>query len=411
MTSDVIIVGGGLAGLACARELQSRGIQPLVLEASDRVGGRVRTDVVDGYRLDRGFQVLLDSYPEAVRVLDQPALDLQPFAAGALVRFAGAFHPLSDPWRRPVAAVRSLFSPIGSVADKLRIASLRARVLRGTVEERFRDPELTTLDALQQAGFSPAMIERFFRPFLGGIFLEPDLATSSRMFHFVFRMFSTGSACLPAEGMEAISRQLAAPLPPDSVRCGMRVVQARPGVVQLDTGEELTARAVVVAVEGPEAAALLGETIPSDGVGVTCLYFAAPRSPVDGPLLVLNGDGRGPINNLCVPSAVAPSYGSGDEHLVSVTVLGMPPAEGLERAVREQLTAWYGAEVRGWRHLRTYRIPYALPRQAPPALSVPQRPVRWQPGLYVCGDHRETASIEGAMLSGRRAAEAVYDDG
>lgn len=411
MTCDAIIVGGGLAGLCCARHLHQRGIRFLLLDASDGIGGRVRTDVVDGFRLDRGFQVFLTSYPEAKKTLNYDALELRPFLPGALVRQGGKFHLLADPWRRPFAAVRSLISPIGSLADKLRVARLRSRSLKGSVEDRFRDPETTTLRALQDSGFSTSMIDRFFRPFLGGIFLDPELQTSSRMFHFVFRMFSQGSACLPAEGMEAIPRQLASALPPSGIRLGARVTRIQTGSVCLESGEELNARAVVVATNGGVAAQLLGGTVSTAGQGVTCLYFAAQRPPIEQPILVLNGERSGPVNNLCVPTLVAPEYGSGDASLVSATVLGIPRnADQLLTEVREQLEDWFGPAVKDWHHLRTYGIPYALPRQSPPALDPPERSVRWQPGIYVCGDHRDNASIQGAMVSGRRAAQAVLED-
>ncbi len=411
MNQDVLIVGAGLSGLCCARRLQQQGIRCLVLEASDGVGGRIRTDTVDGFRLDRGFQVFLTSYPEAKSILDYQALDLKPFLPGALVRYGGRFHELTDPFRRPLSSLRSLFSPIGSLADKLRVARFRSRSLRGSIEDRFRDPETTSLQALRDAGFSPLIIERFFRPFLGGIFLDSELLTSSRMLSFVFRMFSLGNACLPAEGMEAIPRQVAAALPPDSIRLETRVVRVGAGEVTLSTGEKLRAKSVVVAVEGRMAAELLGEAISSAGQGTTCLYFTAPRPPVAQPLLVLNGDGRGPINNLSVPTVAAPSYGPGDKSLVSVTVLGTRnDNERLLAEVREQLGEWFGAPVQDWRHLRTYSIPYALPSQSSPALSAPERPVRWQSGIYVCGDHRDNASIQGAMVSGRRAADAALKD-
>jgi Flavin containing amine oxidoreductase len=289
---------------------------------------------------------------------------------------------------------------------------LRGRALRGTLDELFHQPETTTLSMLQTAGFSDAMIDRFFRPFLGGIFLDSDLQTSSRMFDFVFRMFSLGSASLPAEGMQAIPEQLAVDLPSGSVRLGTRAVSVEPGLVRLDSGEELQATSVVVATEGPVASQLLGvEDVNVAAQGVTCLYFSALHSPVETPLIVLDGDGKGPINNLCVPTVVAPSYASDQRSLVSATVLGISSdVDGLANVVRAQLVEWYGAAALDWKHLRTYAIPYALPRQAPPALSVPQREVRIQPGVYVCGDHRDNASINGALVSGRRAAEAVLAD-
>jgi phytoene dehydrogenase-like protein len=408
---DVVIVGAGLAGLCCARQLTARGVDVLLLEASDGVGGRIRTDVVNGFRLDRGFQVLLTSYPEAQETLDYDALQLKPFIPGALVRFDGKFHDLADPWRRPLAAIESLSSPVGTLADKLRVAQLRSRSLRGSIEDRFRDPETTTLQSLQDAGFSSSIIDRFFRPFLGGVFLDSELQTSSRMMHFVFRMFSLGDACLPTEGMEAIPRQLASALPASSLRFGSCVTRVQEGKVSLESGEQLQARAIVVATEGQSAALLLGGGVSSVGQGVTCLYFAAPRPPIEQPILVLNGDRKGPINNLCVPTLVAPSYGPGDASLVSVTVLGLPDSpEALLADVRTQLVEWLGGDANEWRHLRSYRIPYALPRQFTPALDVPERPVRWQSGVYVCGDHRDNASIQGAMVSGRRAADAVMED-
>jgi phytoene dehydrogenase-like protein len=411
MTHDVIIVGGGLAGLCCARRLEQQGVRYLILEESDNAGGRIRTDRVEGFQLDRGFQVFLTSYPEARRVLDYNALELKPFLPGALVRCGGRFYQLTDPWRRPFAALNSVFSPVGSLFDKLRVARLRSRSTSGTIDDRFQDPETTTLQSLQEAGFSSAMIERFFRPFLGGIFLDSTLQTSSRMFQFVFRMFAHGNACLPAQGMEAIPRQLASALPPESIRFGSKVVHVQPGSVTLDSGERIQARAVVVAAEGASAAQLLGDPKIADGQGVTCLYFAAQHAPIEQPILVLNGEGNGPINNLCVLTNSAPSYGPRDESLVSVTVLTVPDDElRLREEVRAQLADWFGAAVQQWRHLRTYRIRYALPRQRPPALAEPERPVRWRPSLYVCGDHRDNASIQGAMVSGRRAAEAVIED-
>ncbi len=412
MDDDVLIVGAGLSGLCCGLRLQQSNVRFHILEAADGVGGRVRTDTVEGFQLDRGFQVFLTAYPEAKKLLDYNALDLRSFEPGALVRYGGAFHRLTDPWRRPVQGLRSVFSPIGTFMDKVRVGLLRSRVLKGTLEDRFLGPETTTMQALQSFGFSACMIDRFFRPFLGGIFLDSELQTSSRMFEFVFRMFSTGDATLPGQGMEAIPRQLASGLPAECVQLKTQVVRVDAQSVQLASGETLPARAVVVAVEGAAAAKLLGATIPDAAQGVTCLYFAADRSPVNEPVLVLNGEGRGPVNNLCVPSIAAPHYALEQQHLVSVTVLGIYPGDyaSLEAAVREQLVGWYGAEVNRWRHLRTYRIPYALPRQSSPALSVPERPVRWQPGVYVCGDHRDNASIQGAMVSGRRAAEALLED-
>lgn len=407
---EVIIIGGGLSGLCCARRLHQSGVSFELLEAADDVGGRARTDQVDGFLLDRGFQVLLTAYPEAQDVLDFPSLDLRRFAAGALVRFRGEFRRFADPWRSPRHMISTALAPIGTLADKLRVARLRSHVCRGTLEGLFDRPETTTLEALRNRGFTDAIIERFFRPFLGGVFLDRELVTSSRMFEFVFRMFASGDAAIPAAGMGEMARQIAAQLPEGSIRLNTSVESVEPTAVHLADGERLEGRAVVVSCEAPEAARLQGEPDGVGGQSVTCLYFAADQAPIEEPILVLNGDGEGPINNLCCPSQVAPSYAPADQALVSVTVLGLAD-ENVEASVRSQLGDWFGPEVDRWRHLKTYRIPYALPAQAPPALSPVSKPVQTSDGIFRCGDYLDTASIQGAMVSGRRAADAVIGSG
>jgi phytoene dehydrogenase-like protein len=252
------------------------------------------------------------------------------------------------------------------------------------------------------------MIDAFFRPFFGGVLLDRGLSASSRMLDFVFRMMAEGDVALPREGMGAIPEQMARRLPEGTVRLGTRVVSLSPSEARLESGETIAARAVVVATEGPEAARLTGQLAPPASRSVTALYFAAESAPVAEPILVLDGDGSGPVNNLCFPGQVAPSYAPAGATLVSASVLEGPedPA-ALESAVRRQLAEWFGGEVEWWRLLRTYRIPHAQPDQTPPALEPVERPVELAGGLFVCGDHRDTASLHGALVSGRRAAEAV----
>lgn len=410
---DVLIIGAGLAGLSCARHLHQKGVAFQIVEASDGVGGRVRTDEVEGFLLDRGFQVLLTAYPEARRVLDYEALALRSFYPGALVWWHGRFHKVADPWRKPLDGLRSIANPVGTFADKLRVGSLRRRVREGPVARLFRQPATTTEQALRDHGFTDQMIDRFFRPFLGGIFLNRELQTSSRMFTFVFRMFAEGETAVPAKGIGQIPAQMAAALPPGSVRLNSKVTAVEDGRVVLASGETITAETIVVATDGPTAAGLIGDPIePPASLSVTCLYFAADHSPLRQPLLVLDGEGRGPVNNMHIASIVTPACAPPGQHLISTTVLGNPKERDgeLATAVRTQLAGWFGPEVNLWRHLRTYRIVHAQPAQAPPALRPPQRPVQLRPGLYVCGDHRDNASIHGAMVSGRRTAEAILYD-
>jgi phytoene dehydrogenase-like protein len=409
---DVVIVGGGLAGLACARHLHHHGMSFQIIEASDGLGGRIRTDRVSGFLLDRGFQVLQTAYPEAQRVLDYAKLDLHTFFPGAAIHIDDESYRVADPMRKPLAALEALFSPVGTLSDKVLLLTLRQRLHRQSIDSIFKSEERTTLDALRREGFSPTIISSLFRPFLRGIFLEKGLKTSNRMFEFAFKMFADGHAALPANGMGAIPDQLASTLPVESVRLNTKVVSVVPDSVILEYGEHVKARAVVVATEGPEACRLIPGLEPVISCSATCMYFVADYNPLDSPILALNGDGSGVINNLCVPSSVAPSYAPAGSSLISVTILGIPDEDDrkLEIIVRSQLKSWFGPNVESWRRFRTYRIHHALPSQAFPALSQPQRPVRIQQGLYVCGDHRDTASIHGALVSGRRTAETILDD-
>lgn len=402
---DAIIVGGGIAGLCCAKHLMDAGKTFVILESSDRIGGRMATDEVDGFKLDRGFQVFLTSYPEAKRVLNYDALDLKPFEPGAIVMFKGKFERLSDPWRRPGRILATALSAAAGFMDKLKIASLRQFVARGDLAQLYRRPELPTCDALKRFGFSDVIIERFFRPFLGGIFLEPELQTSTRMFEFVFRMFSNGEATLPAGGMQAIPLQIASSLPPDSIRLNSRVNGISDQEVTLASGETLTAPAIILATANPEARTLANVEARGE-CGVTCVYFEANESPTKEAVLVLNGDGKGPVNNVCVPSDVTSTYAPAGKSLVSATVLGVKRDDAtIVDDVRSQLVSWFGPAASEYRHLKTYVIPFALPSQT--KLDPVEKESQLRPGLFRCGDDCDTASINGAMASGRRAAEAV----
>jgi phytoene dehydrogenase-like protein len=411
---DVLIIGAGIAGLCCGRRLAECGVPFRILESSDGVGGRVRTDQFDGFRLDRGFQVYLSAYPEGRRVLDLAALDLKPFAQAVLVWFGGRFHRLADPRSAPLAAARSLCNPIGSVRDKLRTVRLLWEIDRGPLARQFATDERLTLDLLRWNGrFSPAMIERLFRPLLGGVFLEQQLRTSSRFFRFLFRMFAEGPAAVPAQGMQAIPDQIAAKLPPGAVRLGARVVHVGHGEAVLGSGETLRARAVVVATEGATAAKLLGDDLPDPGSnGTVTLYYGADRPAVSEAVVMLDGEGQGPVNHAAVLSNASPAYAPAEKSLIAASVVGRPTEDDaeLDRTARLQLSGWFGGEALGWRLLRIYRIPRALPDQSAGKLDPWQRPVRLRPGLYVCGDHRDNGSIDGAMTSGFRAAQAVMED-
>jgi phytoene dehydrogenase-like protein len=407
VTADVVVVGAGLAGLACVGDLTRAGHSVTVLEASDGPGGRVRTDVIDGFRLDRGFQILLTAYPEAARRLDLSALALCEFEPGAIVRVSGREHRVADPVRRPGLAFSSARAPIGTFADKLRLLRLVADVRSRAVPDLLRRPETTTAQRLERAGFSTRMIDDFWRPLFAGIQLDPGLEVSSRRFDTILRMLASGSSAVPRRGMGEIPGQLAAGLPTGTIRFDARVGAIDGTAAVLDDGERVTGRAIVIATEGPAAHALLGDRVPDPGSrSAACLWFATPSAPRPGPVLLLDGDPSGPVRNVAVMSEVSPDYAPAGRALVAAAVPG-PEANrpDVTEAARAQLARWFGSMTADWHLLRTDLIPHGQPRQAPPFR--PKQSVTVGDGVFVCGDHRDTASIQGALYSGGRAALAV----
>lgn len=404
----IVIVGAGLSGLASAVTLHERGLEVLLLEASRGVGGRVKTDKVDGFLLDRGFQVYLDAYPEAGGMLDLEALDLRSFEPGAIVFNGSKLYRVMDVFRRPTKLAASALAPIGTVFDKLRVAVLRQKVLDLEKDEIFRRPDQSTESYLQDFGFSAKMIDTFFRSFYGGIFLERELRTSSRMFEFTFKMFSEGSATVPAKGMEEIPKQLAARLPESAIRLNSPVLAVSADRVVLESGEEIKAHRVITATNASAAAKLVkgfGSFEPN-WRAVTNVYFQAEASPLNEAIIALNGTLDGVVNNVAVMSDLAPGYAPEGKSLISISVLGENQKSDLPLLVQNELKEWFGEEVSAWKHLRTDLIKEALPIQEETNLVG----VREIGGVLICGDHAVSASIEGAISSGKSAAEAVLGD-
>ncbi|MFC6089882.1 NAD(P)/FAD-dependent oxidoreductase [Saccharothrix lopnurensis] len=395
---EVVVVGAGLAGLTAARELAAAGIGAVVLEAADDVGGRVRTDVVDGVRFDRGFQLLLPAYP-ALAGVDLDALDLRHFRPGAFVQRRGRHDLLADPrdgahaWRGAVA--QRVLGP----RDLLALAALSVRDLVGPVRALLDGDDRSTREELARRGLSDRAVDEVLRPFLAGVFLERELTTSARFFHLVWRSFARGGAALPALGMGELPRQLARGL---DVRLGAEVAEVTGSGVRLADGTSVRARHVVIATDGTTADRLWPGLGAPTWHGVTTWYFRPPASPLRDPTLVVDGDG-GPVVNTAVLSEVAPDY-SPNAPLVQASV----PGEATEGEVRARLDVLYGTSTRNWEVLARYEVPRAVP--AMPAPHRLRAPVRLAPRRYVCGDHRDTSSIQGALVSGRRAARAVLAD-
>ncbi len=405
--TDVAIVGAGLAGLTCAQDLTRAGIECVVLEASDGVGGRVRTDSVEGFKLDRGFQILLTAYPQVRKRLDTDALGLGLFEPGALVRAQGAMHRVSDPLRRPLELAASLRAPVGSFRDKRRAARLVLDVRTHSARDLLRRPDMSTAERLSRAGISEASIASFWQPLFAGIQLDPRLEVSSRRFDTILKMIAMGSTGLPRQGLGAVPAQIAATLPAAAVRLGAEATRIEPGTVVLRDGERIGARAVVCATDGPTAHALLGAPVADPGSRAAgCCWFSTSSPPAREKMLMLDGTGSGPALNVVVMSEVQPSYAPAGRALIAAAVPGPESlGRGLTKRVAEQLARWFDSNREDWTHLRTDVIPHGQPLQLPPLN--PRQRVELGDGLFVAGDHRDTASIQGAMFSGERTAAAV----
>jgi phytoene dehydrogenase-like protein len=409
----VIIVGAGLAGLTCARVLRERGTEVAVFEASDGVGGRVRTDALDGFLLDRGFQVYFTSYPVSKRHLDHAKLDFRSFDPGAIIHRGRERSVLSDPLRDPGALVPTLISDAASLADKARTAELATKIVPGTAAsagEEDGDADVSTLDYLRASGLSERYIDSFFKPFFGGVFLSRSLYTSSRAFRFTFRMLATGRTVVPARGMGEIPKQLAAHLPDGTVHLNSPVDAllregGRVGGVRA-AGQEHEADAVVVATDAPEAGRLTAEDVPEGSVGEVCLYYETSGIG-SGKKVLLNAEKEAFVNNAVEISNVSEQYAPEGRHLLYAVTLGgldLPDVE-LYRQGIEDLSGWY-PEV-DFRPLALRRIPYGQFAQ-PPGIhaSLPTNRTA-TPGLMLAGEYTQDSSINGSMLSGEKAAREV----
>lgn len=403
--ADVVVVGAGLAGLAAATTLQAAGVETVVVEASDAVGGRVRTDRVDGLLLDRGFQLLNPAYPAVRDLVDVPALRLCPFEAAVVVATGSGRTVVGDPLRAPRHLLSTVLGP-GTPLEKAAFARWAARAGFGDVGRLKREPDEPLAVALDRWGLTGRLRSAVLEPFLAGVLAEDRQETSRRFVDLVLRSFVRGAPALPAAGMQALPEQLAGRLVSGSVHLGARARSVTGARVETDAGP-ITARATLVATDPLAAVSLLD--LPSVRTnGLTTFYHLAPEPPSDLAALHVDGDHRGPVVNTAVVSHVAPSYSrdhAGGGALVQSTVLGDHDDAATEARVRAQAALVYGCDTHAWRHVATYAIPAALPAMLPPLRL--RQPVDLGDGLYVAGDHRDTASIQGALVSGRRAAHAI----
>ena len=410
MKQDVIIVGAGLAGLSAAVYLHRQGRKVLLLEASDRAGGRVKTDSQDGFLFDQGFQVLLTAYPETRALLNYKDLNLKKMLPGATVLYDGGQFEIADPFRRPSAAFATLFAPVGTLKDKINTLLLKIRLQKLSIEEIFEQKEQPTRQQLKEYGFSSKMIQRFYAPFLSGIFLENELKTSRRMFDFVMKMFSDGDVAIPELGMEEIPKQLIAMLPNDSIICNKKVITVDGNNVTTADGTVYEAHQILLATTANN---LTKRFVPNQKMTshqVTNIYFEAKEAPTKKAVVLLNASlNKKWVNNLTVMTNVSEAYAPKGKILISVSYNGIPDFDDAVVAenMKQELKQWYGDKVNNWKMLRAYRIDYALPTQESVRNTITTSGIKISDTLYICGDNLLNGSLNAAMKTGRLAAEAM----
>jgi len=435
--ADVVIVGAGVAGLSAAHRLTSAGVTTAVLEAAPYPGGRMSTEKVDGFRLDRIGQLLSTSYPELRLTPGLDALALRPFAPGVLLhsdgrrqragavpsamgarRARGALHAVRAlasaprtgaarvPGQSSVPRVRA-GAPLGSAVDQARLGAALARLASSPVERLLARPELPAGRALAERGVPARTVDGFLRPLLAALLCDPELTTSSRCADLALRAFASGRLCVPEGGAEALPELLARSLPPGTVHTGVRVTSIATTSVTTAGHGEIRCRAVLLATDARTAAELLPGLRVPDFHPVTVVHHTTDEPPTTGASLLLDADRGGPVAHTALISQVDPTRAPAGRALISSTVLGTPPPD-IDTAVRMHLSRLYGTSTSRWETLAVHHTPEAVPAMRPPHDL--RRPVRLMAGLYVCGDHRDTSTVQGALHSAHRAAAAILAD-
>lgn len=427
---DTLIVGAGISGLTAALHLYQAGKNVCVLEASDDVGGRMKTDRVDGFLLDHGFQVYNTAYPEGKELLDFEALSLKSFYSGATIHTKDAkgrpkATSVFDPVQHPMSLLSSLssaFSKIGTFKDKCLTLRLRYELEKNSIETFMArydvQPSQSTFDFLHQYGFTPNFVQAFFVPFFGGVFLDDDLTTSVEEFLWSYRMFCLGKAALPKDGMGTIPKQLASRLPNGCIQFQKTVKECSSSQLTLDDGQTLQAKNIVVATDVHSAKKIMKEPLEELTKGTRTFYFASDVLPSDLPILHLNGTGMGVISHWSVPSLVQSSYAPSGQYLMTVSTnrpLSQPISP--KDIVHEMIEVLGVKSASQWTHLKTYTLPYALPKLKahknmghPPGAGCEYQRMQYEKtGIVFCGDYMGPPSINEAIASGRRAAELILN--
>lgn len=412
MKPKILIIGAGVAGLSAAINLHRKGYNIQIIEATDRAGGRIKTDIVNGFRLDHGFQVLLTSYPETKSLLNYNALRLKSFLPGAKVMYDGGMFDIADPFRRPLATIATILAPVGSLKDKINTFVLKIKLLRKGIPAIFKQSQQSTLLQLKDYGFSEKMINTFYKPFFSGIFLEDDLKTPNRMFDFVMKMFSEGDAAIPELGMEEIPKQMVGMLPQNCITYNSKVLKIENNTAICDNGQSFEADKIIIATEATGFVHKYIDTTKTNCHSVTNIYFEADKAPTLEAVVILNASvNKKYVNNITVLSNVSSYYAPKGKVLLSVSVNGLFTENDIELSnlMKTEIEPWF-YEAKNWKFIKCYRINYGLPNLE--TLTDDAKPSQFKVNnqLYICGDYLLNGSINAAIKSGRLVAETIVNE-
>jgi len=404
---SIHIIGGGISGLIAARVLEEHGLSATIIEASDRLGGRVKTDVVDGYSLDHGFQVLLTAYPAAKKYLDFDALELQEFLPGSAIFKNGKQKIIGDPLRNLSLLLPTLFSGIGTVNDKLKILALNRRLKKKSIQNIFAEKEQTTRVYLKNIGFSEAIITNFFTPFFSGIFLENKLETSSRMFEFVYKMFGEGNAALPKDGIQAIPKQLFEKLKSTTIIFNTKVKSVENGSIKLESGETLKSNFTIIATQ---ASGLVSNLKNQATQWKSCdtLYFEVAKREIKKPLIGLIAAHNALINNIFYHTSLQTSA-TATKELLSVTVVDKQNLTNKQLVTEVQKELKELCNIDSCTFIKQYNIPMALPNLQDIQYEMLPSETRLTETIFLAGDTQLNGSLNAAMIAGERAALEVIN--
>jgi phytoene dehydrogenase-like protein len=399
------IIGAGLSGLVAAKVLEDHGYAPVIFESTNKVGGRIKTDILQGYQLDHGFQVLIEAYPKAKQYLNYESLELQKIKPGAVIFYEGKNVTIGDPLRDRSLLFPTLFSGIGDISDKLKIFQLNQNLQKKSLPEIFASEEITTLNYLQKKGFSEEMIVRFFKPFFSGIFLEPELSTSSRMFEFVYKMFGEGLAVIPKKGMGAIPEQLAAKLNTTTFRFNSPVKQVLDGQIILESGEKIESHFTIIASEPSK---LVNNLKGQEVKWKSChnFYFETENRLIEPALIGLVTDAESLVNNIFFYNSLE-TNSQGGKQLLSATVVKETPLSGFEllMKVEEDLSKYCG--IQNLQFLKHFHIKNALPNLKPVYYEIDPTETQLTSSIFLAGDQLLNGSQNAALIYGERAALGV----